>query len=821
MKKLIIIILLSLTGNSFSQNSLWVDTLSSGPNQEVQFTINTANSQSFTAFQLDITLPASLDYKANSLQLDPTRKVDHVITGSIISGNVLRIISYSLTKKNFNGSNGTVAVFSCIAKTTPGDYYLVPGNIVISDTNNAKLSFNSFNGKYTLLAPAINIGISNINFGSIPLGQTYDQSIPVTNNGNLPLSVSAFSSNSSEMKCLDSSAVIIQPLQTIYRTVRFAPVKKGNKTGAITIKSNDPLDSIKTIALTGIGFAVNEIHVGSLNGRSGQQGDLTVSINNMDPFTAFEFTLALPSVMQYVFGSAVLLRNTNHLVSVDTINGNSLRVVSYSPDNETFTGTNGDVLKLSFSLLGQGGGYSIPVSNAIISDTTNTNIISASYAGSMQIASPYLSLSSSQINYGSVSITDTDKVNITLYNYGTDTLKISSITSNNSYFFVNETYPIIILQGNQRNIAVNFHGISKGNYTGQLTINSNDAPRNPSYISLSGSLFVPNTLSVTSESGCVNDTIAVPFTIENMDQFTAFQFDVTLPSEAAFIPNSVVLNSLRANGHSLSYSIQPNGALRILAFSLNQNLFKSNSGEVVRFNVKLNSPLGTYPITISNLLIGNVLNQNIASGFNNGNIEIDNPLPVELNSFSTKCIINNISLMWETKSEINSSFFIVERSISKDGNISYWQKIGEMKASGNSNSPKEYSYLDKNLNSAKYQYRLKMVDDNGSFNYIKIIEAEVAAPKMFNVSQNYPNPFNPSTVINYTIPFEGSVSIRFYNSIGQLISEVNESTRQAGYYDLNFSASGLSSGIYFYSVSAVSSDGKITLNSVKKMMILK
>jgi hypothetical protein len=144
-----------------------------------------------------------------------------------------------------------------------------------------------------------------------------------------------------------------------------------------------------------------------------------------------------------------------------------------------------------------------------------------------------------------------------------------------------------------------------------------------------------------------------------------------------------------------------------------------------------------------------------------------------------------------------------------------------MKASGNSNSPKEYSYLDKNLNSAKYQYRLKMVDDNGSFNYSKIIEAEVAAPKMFNVSQNYPNPFNPSTVINYTIPFEGSISIRFYNSIGQLISEVNESTRQAGYYDLNFSASGLSSGIYFYSVSAVSSDGKITLNSVKKMMILK
>jgi hypothetical protein len=642
MQKLIYIILfLLLAGNSFSQNSVWIDTVNSGPNQEVQFAVKIANAQLFTAFQLDITLPAVLGYKTNSLQLDPLRKVDHDITGSIVSGNVLRIIAYSITKNNFNGNNGTIAVFKCISKTIPGDYYLTPSNIILSDINNTNLSCSPYNGKYTLYAPAININLSDINFGSLPLGQINDQSISITNNGNLPLSVTSFSSNSSEMKCTDSSAIIIQPLQTIFSTIRFAPAIKGNKSGTLTIRSNDPYDSVKIITLTGIGYAVNEIHIGTIIGRSGQQGELDVSVNNMEPFTAFQFTLALPSVMKYVFGSAVLLRNTNHVINIDTISGNRLRVISYSPDNNNFTGNNDDILRLGFSLLGQAGSYTIPVSDAVISDMSNTNIISASYPGSLQIASPFLSLSSSQINFGTVPIPDTGHVNITLYNYGTDTLRINSINSNNPSFFITETFPIIILQGSQRIITVKLHSAAKGIYTGQLTVNSNDAPRSPSYIGLSGSIYVPNTLSVTTVNGLVNDTIAIPFTIENMDQFTAFQFDVTLPSEAVFIPNSVKLNLLRANGHSLSYSIQSNGAVRILAYSLNQSVFNGNSGEVVRFSVRLTSPQGIYPVTISNLVIGNILNQNVASGFNNGNVIINIGLRSNIIAFLQGLCSNN------------------------------------------------------------------------------------------------------------------------------------------------------------------------------------
>jgi len=47
-----------------------------------------------------------------------------------------------------------------------------------------------------------------------------------------------------------------------------------------------------------------------------------------------------------------------------------------------------------------------------------------------------------------------------------------------------------------------------------------------------------------------------------------------------------------------------------------------------------------------------------------------------------------------------------------------------------------------------------MIDNNGSFDYSKIVETEVATPKYFAVSQNYPNPFNPSTRIDYQVPVD-------------------------------------------------------------------
>ena len=71
---------------------------------------------------------------------------------------------------------------------------------------------------------------------------------------------------------------------------------------------------------------------------------------------------------------------------------------------------------------------------------------------------------------------------------------------------------------------------------------------------------------------------------------------------------------------------------------------------------------------------------------------------------------------------------------------SQWEKVGFVHGHGNSNSPKEYSYMDKNLTGGtEFMYRLKQIDNDGKYEYSKEVEVEVV-PKDINLLQNYPNP---------------------------------------------------------------------------------
>lgn len=88
-------------------------------------------------------------------------------------------------------------------------------------------------------------------------------------------------------------------------------------------------------------------------------------------------------------------------------------------------------------------------------------------------------------------------------------------------------------------------------------------------------------------------------------------------------------------------------------------------------------------------------------------------------------------------------------------------------------------------------------------------------PTEFKIYQNYPNPFNPKTVINYSLPKTEKVELFVYNLLGQKLVELVNSEKPAGYHTINFDASNLSSGVYFYRFQA----GQFA--DVKKMILLK
>ncbi|CAF3692760.1 unnamed protein product [Rotaria sp. Silwood1] len=88
-------------------------------------------------------------------------------------------------------------------------------------------------------------------------------------------------------------------------------------------------------------------------------------------------------------------------------------------------------------------------------------------------------------------------------------------------------------------------------------------------------------------------------------------------------------------------------------------------------------------------------------------------------------------------------------------------------------------------------------------------------PKDFSLEQNYPNPFNPSTIINFNIPSSGFVRLKVYNSLGKEVESLVNENLSAGSYSVNFNASNLAGGVYFYKLET----DKYT--ETKKMILIK
>ena len=194
----------------------------------------------------------------------------------------------------------------------------------------------------------------------------------------------------------------------------------------------------------------------------------------------------------------------------------------------------------------------------------------------------------------------------------------------------------------------------------------------------------------------------------------------------------------------------------------------------------------------------------------------DHPLPVELSSFSASTIGSTVKLSWRTETEVNNYGFEIERKVgSGQSSVGNFEKIGFVNGNGNSNSPEDYTFEDKMVESGKYSYRLKQIDNDGQFEYSKTIEIYFDVSKKFELSQNYPNPFNPSTTIKFNLSESGNAKLTIYNLLGQEIQTIANNFKEAGTYEETINITSFSSGIYWY---------KLEINGLsqsKKMVLMR
>ena len=186
-------------------------------------------------------------------------------------------------------------------------------------------------------------------------------------------------------------------------------------------------------------------------------------------------------------------------------------------------------------------------------------------------------------------------------------------------------------------------------------------------------------------------------------------------------------------------------------------------------------------------------------------------VPVELTSFSVTADGDNAILNWTTATELNNLGFEIQRLEARNEFVT----IGFVPGHGTTTEARNYRFVDAGLSAGSYSYRLKQVDFNGTFSYSDLVNVDVKGPLQFELSQNYPNPFNPSTTINFSIPQSSNVTLKIFNTLGQEVATLVNENMESGVHTINFDASALNSGIYFYRLDA----GQYS--EVRKMTLIK
>ncbi len=183
------------------------------------------------------------------------------------------------------------------------------------------------------------------------------------------------------------------------------------------------------------------------------------------------------------------------------------------------------------------------------------------------------------------------------------------------------------------------------------------------------------------------------------------------------------------------------------------------------------------------------------------------PTPVELGLFNAKVENSDVHLSWKTESESNNYGFEIFRND---------ERIALITGHGTTSEPQTYSYIDAGLSAGSYHYELFQIDFNGTREMVGSTNIVVLNnPTEFVLSQNYPNPFNAKTKITYSIPENGFVSIKIYNSLGKQVAKLVNEQKEAGVHTIYFNASHLVNGIYFYRMEASG------FSQIRKFLLLK
>ncbi|MDP8269251.1 MAG: choice-of-anchor D domain-containing protein, partial [Candidatus Tenebribacter davisii] len=369
-------------------------------------------------------------------------------------------------------------------------------------------------------------------------------------------------------------------------------------------------------------FSQNTMFIPDVFGVAEDTISVSVHVNNAEDFVAIQTDIQLPVEVNYVENSGILTdRIQDHILSISLLENNLLRIFIYSLSNSTFLGNTGSILDFQIVLGTIPGNYQLELIDPIIGNASSQNILTDFTNGNLTLYGPDINLNAESLNFGEVPLTSYADRSVVVSNPGNLPLEILRIYTDNTYFEVLGDTTLTISAGNSSTIMIRFNSLEKGNFQNQLFFLSND-PDEPSVsVTLHAIAFAVNELHVMDAVGSSGYNTEISFTINNMEEFVAFQFDLILPEVLSYVDNSVAL-SARSVDHVVIANNLPDGVLRIIVYSPSNTVFTGNEGQIVSFTALVDGIGGTYPLNLTNVIISDVNGDDIISDFFSGSLSI-------------------------------------------------------------------------------------------------------------------------------------------------------------------------------------------------------
>jgi hypothetical protein len=352
-----------------------------------------------------------------------------------------------------------------------------------------------------------------------------------------------------------------------------------------------------------------------------------ISLNNTDEVAAIQFDIIFNAeVSELTSGHVLSSRASNsHDLAISNPSDGIIRVVIYSATNTAISGDSGTLLTLKLKSKTLPGSFNISHAGLVVSSPTQSSVSTTINNGSLKVLGAILNMSTTSISFGRVPIGNAARRTITISNSGNTNLELSG-TNDISPFSILESFPITISPNSSKNLTTTVQTVNKYNSDENILFQNNDADplRKIKKVTLSANVYAVNEIHIGSGSGEIHNEISIPISINNMEPFNGFQFDVTLPQNITYVNNSVALSS-RKGDHIVSGSLINSNTLRIISYSNSNTDFRGEEGDIITFKLKPEVRSGNYNLTISNPVISNIALGNIESDSYSGSVQINSP----------------------------------------------------------------------------------------------------------------------------------------------------------------------------------------------------